>query len=269
MIKKIIKKIKPKNKKEIISIDKEILSSNQEKLIQNVLSLSKKKVFDIMQSKHTILPINKNLTLEEALISSRDNIHSRYPVYSETKFNVIGIVYLKDMIKEYFIDKTKKINEIMEPVSIISPSISIDCLIEKILNDKKQLILVGNEYGGFQGTVTIEDIIEEIIGNFSEENNINTPYNFEYKIINNAIHTNAQNSIENLERLLDLKFENLKSKTINGLIVELLGRIPVKHEIIHEPNSKLNFEVLSANEKTVKNVAIYGRSIDKINKNAQ
>lgn len=270
MIKNIIKNIKQK-KKEFLTIDKSTLSPNQEKLIKNILSLSKKKAFDIMQSKYNILSMEKNLSLEEALKISCENIHSRYPVYSETKTNIVGIVYFKDMIKEYFNNKPKKICDIMEPVSIISPSISIDRLIDKILSDKKQLILVGNEYGGFQGTVTIEDIIEEIIGNFTEKNNINTPFNFEYEIINNSIHTNAANSIENLERVLETKFHNINSKTINGLIVELIGRIPVKHEIIYEPETKLNFEVISATEKTVTEVAIYGRLVDKYtkNKNAQ
>ncbi|GLQ05204.1 hemolysin family protein [Sneathiella chinensis] len=230
-------------------------------MLTNILGISNLCIRDVMIPRADIEAIDSSLSLEQVVERFAETSHSRMPVYEETLDNVIGMFHIKDLI--HFWGKTDKTNwlSFKREILFVPPSMSVQDLLLKMRATHTHMANVVDEYGGIDGLVTIEDLVEEIVGDIEDEHDEQ-----EGPLIavggSGAIEADARAPIPDLEALLDIDLlpeeEDEEVDTVGGLVFQLAGHIPTRGEIIsHE--SGLDFEIIDADPRKVKRVRIRRR----------
>jgi len=224
------KKITNNNKSTNVHMDKPIIQKQE--MIQGILSLSQKFVREIMIPRVDINAIEDTATLKELVKLIIDEGHSRIPVYSQTIDNIIGIVNVKDLMP-FIIDRRMKFNikKLLHKPYFVPETMPLDELLLQFQKQNLHLAIVVDEYGGVAGIVTMEDILEEIVGEIRDE--------FDEEEIP-EIQTISQNCWEVDSRLSLSDFNNYANcslpeeefDTIGGFVFNLFGKIPKKDEEI-------------------------------------
>jgi CBS domain containing-hemolysin-like protein len=142
-----------------------IIKPYEETSIQNILNLDKKRVSDIMTPRTVMFTLPVNITVQEAFEKKKIIPHSRIPVYDKDPEDIVGIVLRRDLLSSLASDKHNlTLDKIMKPVQFIPESVTLDRLLVKLLETRTHLFIVLDEYGGVAGLVTLEDVLEEILG---------------------------------------------------------------------------------------------------------
>lgn len=249
---------------EIISIVNEgheqgILLENEAKMIHNIMEFSDKEAQHIMTHRKNIIGLECHKSLEETLDFVLNSIYSRFPVYDETIDDVIGIVYLKDLMKA----STKKDNiqkNIQEIEGLIRTAIyipetrKIDLLFQTMRTEKVQMIVVIDEYGQTSGLISMEDILEEIVGNIFDE--YDEDENFILCISEDKYLAAGFTPLEEIEELLSIDFDGDDYTTLNGYLIAHLNRIPETSEELEIETSGWIFRILSVKENVIEKVEI-------------
>ena len=159
-----------KVEEEIISMVNEgneqgLIEDSEAQFITNIFEFTDKESRDVMTARLNVMAIDKNSDLDEVMEIMIENNYSRYPVYDGDLDNIVGIIYFKDFVKEYLRDKTKSLAEIMVEATFVHPTYNIAKLFRRMQTAKIHMVIVVDEYGQTEGIVTMEDILEEIVGN--------------------------------------------------------------------------------------------------------
>ena len=190
---------------------------------------------------------------------------SRFPVYEEDIDSIIGTIHLRDAMKCYFNEQLrhipiKQLEEYIRPVSFIPETRSIDKLLKKMQEGKYHMAIVIDEYGQTAGLVTMEDIIEEIVGNIQDE------YDEEEELIrqeaDGSYLADGMTEVEDLEELLGIQFEEEDYETLNGFLIFHLERIPTEEENCVVSYGGYDFQVLSMENNIIKTVQIKKRVLE-------
>jgi Mg2+/Co2+ transporter CorB len=203
---------------------------NDKDMLGGVLDLKQIRVEEIMLHRKDIFTINYDLPLSEIIKISLSQPYTRIPLWSREKDNVIGILHIKDLLKEierngYDLNKARRENFVREPWFIVE-NISVSDQLHAFRSKRKHFALVVNEYGDLQGLVTLEDILEEIVGNIEDEHDISTERIILTKngyVIDGAI------NVRDLNRQLGWKLPETAS-TIAGLLIHEVKRMPEEGE---------------------------------------
>ena len=211
-----------------------VLRASEAEMISNIFDFSDKEAKDIMTHRSNIVGIDGNMTLKDAVGFMLSEANSRYPVYIDNFDHIIGIIHLKDACRrlENGKDGTKPIKSIrnlIREADFIPETRKIDILFKKMQSIKTHVVIVIDEYGQTSGLLTMEDILEEIVGNIFDE------YDDEEKFI--------EQTGEDYE-------------TLNGLMVSRLERIPEDNEEFDMDYDGYNFKVLTVENKTIKRVLV-------------
>ena len=185
--------------------------------------------------------------------------HSRVPVTGDSQDDIVGIIHIKDVLANMHSKKKFKIREMLKEPIFIAPSMSLLDLLDEMRLKKRHMALVVDEYGGIDGLVTIEDLVEELVGEI-EEYDENSEIKIE-KINSNTITIEARAPLSIIQEKLKLnlsKFVNDEFDTLAGYIVNIAGRVPINGEVIRDVQSGLEFEILSADKRKLINVKIKG-----------
>ena len=163
-----------KVEEEIISMVNEgneqgLIEDSEAQFITNIFEFTDKESRDVMTARLNVMAIDKNSDLDEVMEIMIENNYSRYPVYDGDLDNIVGIIYFKDFVKEYLRDKTKSLAEIMVEATFVHPTYNIAKLFRRMQTAKIHMVIVVDEYGQTEGIVTMEDILEEIVGNILDE----------------------------------------------------------------------------------------------------
>ena len=151
-----------------------VLQESEAEMINNIFTLDQKEAKDIMTHRKQIMALDGTCSLQEVLAEIRDMGYSRYPVYLDDVDNIIGIIHIKDILNQ-MLDQTNmeqqltKINDLIRPASFIPETRNIDVLFKNMQSQKIHMVIVVDEYGQTSGLVTMEDILEEIVGNIFDE----------------------------------------------------------------------------------------------------
>ncbi len=230
----------------------EFKNKNEAVIYSNMLKIAEKRVEDIMISKECIVGIDINCSLDEIIEKLRNTKYSRVPVYNKTLDNIVGIIYTKDIIlmihnRELFI-----INDLIRNAYFVINKAYIIDVLKKFKQGQHHMAIVVDEYGSTLGLITIEDIIEEVIGEIYDEYDIKKQ---KIKIVDdNTIVVYGDEDIKNIEEKLNVQFEQEDVSTIGGYICVKLGYVPkIGEKFIF---NDLHIEVLDATEKVVKMVKI-------------
>ncbi len=246
---------------EIISMVNEgheqgVLEEQEAEMISNIIELDEKQASDIMTNRKKIIYLNSEATIKEAMEFMISASYSRFPVVEEDNVdNIIGIVHIKEVIAEYHRGmedkKIRKLEGMREPV-FIPETRSINDIFKEMQSAKNQMEIVVDEYGQTVGLLTMEDILEEIVGNIMdeydvEENNIIKEGEGVYLV-------KGMTTLEELEDTLSLKFDNEDYDTLNGLLISELDRIPEMNEKPSVVVENVSFDVLSVEKNRIAQV---------------
>ena len=186
--------------------------------------------------------------------------HSRVPVRNESLDDIVGILHIKDVLANLFQKEKQNIKTLLKKPIFVSPSISLLDLLYEMRIKRRHLALVVDEYGGIDGLVTIEDLVEELVGEIEDEHDLSSECRLE-KMEDGSIIVEARIIIDLLEDFIkSIRREDLNEEieTLAGFIVSIAGRVPVKGEVIKYSPSGLKFEILEADPRKVILVKITG-----------
>ena len=207
--------------------EKGTINREEKEMINNVFELNDREVSEIMTHRTEIFALDKEMTVSEVSkkLQEGDYRYSRIPVYEEGIDNIQGILYIKELLRT---KSTTKIKKIIKDTMFVPESKRIDELFKEMQKKKIQIAIVLDEYGGTAGLVTMEDVLEEIVGDIFDEYD---PVEEEYeKIDENTYIVDGQMSIFDFEKLLDIKEIETEYDTVSGYLMELLDRIPTEEE---------------------------------------
>jgi magnesium and cobalt transporter len=230
------------------------LNRQERLLIQNVLRLRETTADDVMVPRADIVAMRADLTLEQAIEQIRDDGHSRLPVYREQLDEIIGMVHVKDLFPYVGRPEAFSLEAILRKPLMVAPRIRVLDLLLQMRQQRVHLALVVDEYGGIDGLVTIEDLVETIVGEIDDEHDDEeTPMVTERP--DGTIDLNARLPVEDFEKrmgpVLSEDERDADIDTVGGLVVTLAGRVPAKGEVISHP-SGLEFRILDADARRIR-----------------
>lgn len=231
------------------------IKEEEKELINNVFELNDIAVSEIMKHRKDIFAVDINITNIELLeeLSNEGYTHSRIPVYDENIDNIKGIIYVKDLIKTVN-KKTFKVANILNDAYFVSENRLINETFRELQKNKKQMAIVLDEYGGTAGLVTMEDILEELVGDIFDEYDT---YEEEFeKIDENTFVISGNMTIYDVNKILGTTIPEGDYDTISGYLLEKLGRIPKSDENPIIETKELTFKIEEMKEKRIINIKV-------------
>ena len=234
------------------------VGSQERSILNKVLKIGELKVSNIMIPRTDIVAVEDNTSLKELQKITISKEHTRMPVYKESLDNVIGFVHIKDLLNFFGTNKTFDINKVVREILFIPPSMKILDLLVKMRDKRVHMALVLDEYGGTDGLVTMEDLMEEIVGEIEDEHDEIEKAEI-ISISEDTFEVNARASIEELEEKIGLKIEVERDEedfdTVGGLIFFILGKVPEQGEVI-DYESKISFTVTESDPRRIKKLHV-------------
>ena len=234
--------------------------SHENELLKNLAGLRGITASDVMVPRVDIVSVAMSDDFNEIVKQLIKTNHSRVPVRNESLDDIVGILHIKDVLANLFLKEKQNIKTLLKKPIFVSPSISLLDLLYEMRIKKRHLALVVDEYGGIDGLVTIEDLVEELVGEIEDEHDLSSECRLD-KMEDGSIVVEARIMIDLLENFIQsIRKEDLNEEieTLGGFIVSIAGRVPVKGEVIKYSPSGLKFEILEADPRKVILVKITG-----------
>ena len=229
--------------------EKGSIEEEEKELINNVFDFNDKIVSEAMVHRTEVYAIDVNSNIEDILGDLKEYKYSRIPVFEENIDNIIGVLFIKDLLAYVYSKKEAKIKKIMRPAYFVSESKPLNEFLKEMQRDKQQLAIVLDEYGGTAGIITMEDMIEELVGNiFDEYDDVEKDYE---KIDENTFMIDGSVSIYDLRKILDVDIPEGDYDTLSGYLIELLGRIPEDDEKPVIETDKVTYKIEDYEEKRI------------------
>ncbi|HQT63702.1 MAG: magnesium/cobalt efflux protein [Acidocella sp. 20-57-95] len=230
------------------------LDAHERVLIANVLRLREITADDVMVPRPDIIAMRADVSLEQAIAQIRKEGHSRMPVYRDNLDDLLGMVHIKDVFAFTGSPAEFSVEKIIRKPLMVAPQITVLDLLLQMRQTRTHLALVVDEYGGIDGLVTIEDLVETIVGDIADEHDeIEGPMLVERP--DGALDINALLPVEEFEAklgpVLSADERDADIETVGGLVFNLAGRVPIKGEIIPHP-SGIEFLVLEADARRIR-----------------
>ncbi len=206
-----------------------LIEEGEMELISNIFEFGDKEAKDIMTPRQKIIAVEHTQTVEQALKTAVDNNFSRYPVYEEDLDNIVGLVHIKDLIAVYMKDPKSPIADIVDKAIVTHPTKDVSELLQRMQREKIHMAVVVDEYGQTEGIVTMEDILEEIVGNILDEHDEEQPEEIQKKSEDEYL-VDGGAALEDLEDQLGIEFPDEDFETVNGFLLYELGRLPEADE---------------------------------------
>lgn len=205
------------------------VDEEEKEMIESVIELTDTRVDKIMTPRTEIVAIPKDVGLDEVLASIREKGHSRIPVYDDTIDTILGVLYAKDLLRRNDQD-TFALTSVMRKCLFVPESKPVRDLLREFQQQKVHIAIVLDEYGGTAGLITIEDIVEELVGEITDEYESDAPPEF-HRVDENVVEVDARMRIDDLNDELGIELpEDEDFETIGGLVFSALGKIPESGE---------------------------------------
>lgn len=230
----------------------EEIEENEREMIVSILEMNETVAREVMVPRIDMVAIDAETTFQEALDTIIAAGHSRVPVYEEHIDHIVGILYAKDMLR-CFRDQTitTPIRELVRDAHFIPASKKVDALFQEMQKHRVHIFMVVDEYGGTAGLVTIEDIIEEIVGEIQDEYDIEED-NYVQVVAPDTYLLNSRLDVYSLSKLLDIELDNDSADTLGGLLFSLMEHVPEQGECIEHQGWR--FTVLSLDGRRIEQV---------------
>jgi magnesium and cobalt transporter len=219
--------------------------SHENELLKNLAGLRGITAADVMVPRVDIVSVAMSDNFKDIVKQLIKTNHSRVPVRKDSLDDIVGILHIKDVLANLFLKEKPDIKSLLKDPFFVSPSISLLDLLYEMRVKRRHLALVVDEYGGIDGLVTIEDLVEELVGEIEDGSIV-----VEARIIVDLF--------EDLIRSIRKEDLNDEIETLGGFIISIAGRVPVKGEVIRYSPSGLKFEILEADPRKITLVKIIG-----------
>jgi len=232
-----------------------VLDEEEQQMIENVLELSETAVDEIMTPRTDIVAVEVNSDLQTVLKTITTAGHTRVPVYEKNIDNIVGLIYAKDLLSEIGQDAENfKLRDKMRSAYFVPETKPLRVLLREFQNQKQHIAVVLDEYGGTAGVVTLEDILEELVGEITDEYEEALPEPVK-EIDQSTLEVDARTYVDDLNDRFELNLpEEEDYDTIGGFVFSQLGYIPKTGESLNYKN--LKFTILSAEARKIKRIKI-------------
>ncbi|MFQ5593778.1 MAG: hemolysin family protein [Anaerolineae bacterium] len=230
-----------------------LIEEDEKEMIAGIFELGKTLAREVMVPRISVVAVEADTPLLNALDVIIEAGHSRIPVYRESIDNIVGILYAKDLLN-YFRDAQTDVplSDIVRDAYFIPEAKHVDDLLQELQERKVHIAIVVDEYGGTAGLVTIEDLIEEIVGEIQDEYDREEP--FMEQVSQDEIIFNARVDLDDVNRLMSLNLPTEHGDTLGGLVFSELGKIPSQGDEVHVDG--VTIEVLSVVGRRIKQVRV-------------
>ena len=229
--------------------EKGAIEESERELINNVFEFNDKVVSEVMIHRTEIFAVDIKNNISDILSKIDDLKYSRIPVYDESIDDIKGVLYTKDLIKVLKKQKDVKVKTIMREAYFVSENKPINDLFKELQRNKMQMAIVLDEYGGTSGIITMEDIIEELVGNiFDEYDDVELDYE---KIDDNTFIINGNVSIYDVKKILGVNIPEGDYDTLSGYLIEEIGRIPEDSEKPVIETEKVTYKIEEYEDKRI------------------
>ena len=227
-----------------------VLERTEGEMIESVLNFRDADVAEIMTPRTEMVSIPASASLDEAIKIAREAGHSRVPVFEENRDNIVGIFYVKDLLHHWGEGPQPLLKDILRKPHFIPETRRVSGLLEELRRAKVHIAVVLDEYGGTAGLVTVEDIVEEIVGEITDEFDRKKEPTWRW-LRADAMEADARVHVDEIGEACDIELPETEDyDTVGGLVISLLGHIPEKGEKAR--TSGLEFEVTDADARRVK-----------------
>ncbi len=241
--------------------EKGLMEQEKSEMLKNIFDLGLTPVKDIMVPATDIVSVNVTATIRDTLEIFGKRHFTRLPVYNGQQDNIIGMVHLKDVFGYITRNEDKPLKDIVRPIMFIPESVKINQLLREFRQQHMHIAIVLNEHGSITGLITLEDILEEIVGEISDEHDPSHEKIIALK--QGGWLVDASTPLESLASHLGITFESEDSITLAGFLTEQLQHLPKKGERILYKNHY--FQVQKASDKRVLEVLIFTKKSDEDN----
>ena len=254
--------VEPQNKDELINLlrdahSRSLIDSDTLVMIEGVIQFTQMRVRDIMLPKKQMTCISQDAELKEVIEIVASSGHSRFPVTGDHKDEIIGILHAKDLLR-YQIEQNADfdLHDIIRLATFVPESKRLDLLLSEFRNNRNHMAIVVDEYGEVNGFVTIEDIIEQIIGDIEDEFDIDEEAYIKAHSDNYYI-VKAHTPIDEFNEQLNANFSDESYDTIGGIVMTNFGYLPKRGEVI--TIDQFEFKVINADSRRIKLLACYDK----------
>lgn len=243
--------------------EKGTIKEEEKELINNVFEFNDITVSEIMRHRKDIFAVDINISSEELLqeLSQEEYRYSRIPVYDETIDEIKGILYVKDVLKNIN-KKTFKVKHVIKDAYFVSQNRLINEVFKELQKNKKQIAIIVDEYGGTAGLITMEDILEELVGDIFDE------YDKEEKeyeeIDSNTFLLSGSMTINDVNKLLNASIPEGDYDTLSGYLQDKLGRIPEEEELPTIDTETVTYKIVEYEDKRIIKVKACKNNIEEI-----
>ncbi|NLS14182.1 CNNM family magnesium/cobalt transport protein CorC [Vibrio sp. SM6] len=244
----------PKDRQELVDVirDSEVndlIDHDTRDMLEGVMEIAEMRVRDIMIPRSQMVTVERTDDLDTLVALITDAQHSRYPVISEDKDHVEGILLAKDLLKYLGSGCSPfDIEEVIRPAVVVPESKRVDRLLKEFREERYHMAIVVDEFGGVSGLVTIEDILEEIVGDIEDEFDEDEDADIR-KLSKHTYSVKALTTIEDFNDTFNTQFSDEEVDTIGGMVMTALGHLPSRGEVIDI--SGYNFKITAADNRRI------------------
>ena len=235
------------------SFEKSLLDADALAMIEGVLQVSETQVRDVMIPRSQMDVIDITQTPEEFIPFVIETAHSRFPVIDDDKNDIIGILLAKDLLR-YYAGEDFDVSDMLRPVVFIPESKLLKVLLKEFRSNRNHIAIVVDEYGGVAGMITIEDVLEQIVGDIEDEYDFDETEDNIIRDLQGKYRVKALTEINDFNEVLGTEFSDEEFSTIGGLVVSQFGHLPKRGETVTYKN--LKFTALRADSRRLHSVLI-------------
>ena len=250
----------PQDRQELVEIlqaseSRDLLDRDALSMIEGVLQVSEIQVRDIMIPRSHMIVLEEDTPYEEMLPVISDSGHSRFPVIGENRDEIVGVLLAKDLLRYVDVEKRKEfdIKDVLRKTIFVPESKRLNILLKEFRASRNHMAVVVDEYSGVAGLVTIEDVLEQIVGDIDDEHDVEDVGNIRRMGVN-RYSIKALTPIEEFNEFFESGFNEEESDTLAGMLMKHLGHMPKRGEAITIDNYL--FKVMSADSRRIKHVQL-------------
>ncbi len=234
--------------------EKKLLDADALSMIEGVMQVSEMQARDVMIPRSQMDMIDVEEVPDEFIPFVIETAHSRFPVYEKSKDNVIGILLAKDLLRYYSNSNDFDVRDMLRPAVFVPESKRLNILLREFKANRNHIAIIVDEYGGVAGLVTIEDVLEQIVGDIEDEFDFDETEDNIIPDKSGRFRVKAVTEIEDFNEHFKVKFSDEDFDTVGGLVVNQFGRVPKRGEAVTFDGFK--FSVLRADSRMVHSMQV-------------
>ena len=237
-----------------LAAENEVIDEDAKTIMEGALTVGEMQARDVMIPRAQMVVIRAGATLEEVLPQIIHTGHSRYPVVGESTDDVLGILLAKDLLP--FVlnpDANFDISALLRPAVIVPESKRLNVLLREFRQARNHMAIVIDEYGGVAGLATIEDVLEEIVGEIEDETDTDEEIHIR-KLTKDSYFVQALTPVEDFNEAFDVDFSDEEFDTIGGLVLQAFGRLPTRNETINFDG--FEFRVINSDQRKLNSLRV-------------